>query len=853
MSKMFKNVHYNFKSNKYTVWEVEDGKTRKIEDYLKHYYYVKDPDGISPTTDIHGTPVIRRETDSKDKMLEFKKTGVYMCESDINPEIKILHMLYGNEQMKADVNDFNIAYLDIEIEVGDVFPEPTLADFPINLITVKSSKTGEVYTFGTSEFTKTSSEYVGMYAYIPDELDMLRKFVAWFRKHKFDIIAGWNVGRFDIMYIVNRIKKLEEGLELKLSPVNKITLNKVTNEYRIEGISVLDMLELYKNFTFVTRSSYSLQSIATIELGEGKIDLDGQITTIFKTDWNKFVEYNVQDVLLLEKLEKKLRFIALTISFCSQALIPLERIYSSIHVITGYILNHLHEHGMVLPDKKSRHYDWWKEEEMHRYHGELQNVKEDEKLQDGTDFPEFYVKGGHVEAKPGFYKHLLSFDATSLYPTNIRMFNISPETKVIKPTSEQMIEMDLITSCVNGVYYKKTEGVLPTIITRIFNERKMFKKKMFDAYNSGNKQMAEYYDSQQMIRKILINSMYGVLANKNFHLFDVDNARAITRAGRVAIRYLAQTTDTYLKQNWHKIYTKYFPEVENPKPLTKDLYVVIDTDSNYFCLDEIKEHYAPDMDFHEFALKMETEFFDPFIKRIFDIFAEKRNAPNLLDFKREGVILKQFVLAKKKYITELVADEDKVYDPPVIKAKGVETVRSSTPAYNRKTIMDVIRFMFDNTDKEAVLDLLREKKIEFDKQPEADIASVSSIKEYDKYGRPGAWYVKNDGPDYPKGATQRAKASIAYNYLIKKYQLPYVEVCNGTKIKYIYVDPMNECDNNTIAFIGSQYPPEFSQLFKVDKDLQFEKTFLSVIQRMFDVLEWGRVDLTRNSMESFFI
>lgn len=844
---MFKNIYYDFRTNKITLIETIDGKDTKYEDYVEHYYYVEDKTNTSEIKDIYGNCVTRQTTNERKTMKTLADTGVKCYETDLPVDMKFLQERYKGETLVPDIKSFNIGYLDIEIAVEDEFPKPEEAKYPINLISIKSSKTGQMYTFATEEYTSDSKEYVENYAYVPDELEMLTKFVKFFRKMKFDIITGWNVLSFDIAYIINRIKNLtKDGLELKLSPLNKINENYISKEYSIAGLAVLDYLELYKNFTFDTKPSYTLQAIGMHEVGEGKLELEGGVFDIYKTDWNRFADYNIQDVLLVEKIEKKMKFLELTISTCYESLVPLEKVFSSVSTITGYIARHLHEHNMVMPNKQSGHYDWWKHEGMFRCNGELQNVKVDDKE---TTFEDFAVKGGHCYAKPGFYKYNMSEDAESLYPNNIIMYNISPETKVCKPTEEQIKNDNLIESCINGVYYKSEKGVLPIVVDRIFTERKKFKKMASECYAKGDKDGYTFYDSQQMIRKILINSMYGVLANKHFHFYDVDNARAITRAGRVAIKYLAKCTNEYFANNWHKVGKKYFPNAPTEDKILKPIVCVIDTDSNYFNFEEVKEKYAPEMEFLEFAEVMEHKFLAPFIKKIFDIFAKKRNAINRMNFQREGIITKQFVLAKKKYITELLADEDKVFDPPKIKVKGVETVRSSTPAYNRKHIMSVIQYIFDTLDKEKVLDLLRDIRKDFKKQDISEISSVSGIREYSKYAKPTSHYLAQ-GLSYKKGTPQHAKASMCYNWMIKNYNYPYMEIGDGTKLKYIQVNPQNIVKTHVIAYVGN-WPAEFDQHFQIDKNLQYEKTFLSVIDRMFEVLDWGKLDLKQNMMDSF--
>lgn len=823
---MFKNVYYNNRSNKIYLWETINGKEVKtVEDY-EDIYYIADPNGEHK--DIFGNKMTKKIASHRDEIKNYKDLHATLAESDIDKETKYLQHRYGKLDLKSNIKDFNICYIDIEIAAEAEFPKPEEAKYPINLITVKSSTTQEVVTFGLGEYTG-NSPMVGEYHYVVDEADMLVKFSKWFRKQKFDIITGWNVQNFDMTYIFNRLENLMPGMNLPnaFSPANK-TYKKRNGLWDIKGLSVLDYLELYKNFMFVTEESYTLQAIGMKVVKEGKIDLDGSVNTIYKTDWNTFVEYNIQDVLLVEKIEAKKRFLELSVTFCYNSLIPLEHVTGSITTIEGYMMKYLHREDMVMPDRKHGIKDWWVEHEMYVTKENGKRHIQNEPPDGTSDIENFYCKGGYVEAKPGFYKHLMSFDITSLYPHMIIQYNISPETKVTNPTAEQIASGNLIKSEINGVYYDKTKkGVLVKIIEDIFNERKMFKQKMFE-YKPGSPEY-QYYDSQQHVRKILINSMYGVLINKWFHFFDIDNARAITRGGRVLIKYLSVTANDYFQKQSHVFGPKLFPGTR-PKKLKNHITALIDTDSTYICLDEFKENYAPDMDYMEFCDKTEP-FIEDFYEKILKVKADAKSMPQCIDFKREGRIIKQFVLAKKKYLTELLQNEDDVYDPPKLKATGVEIKRSDTPAFCRNWIEMAVRDIFEFNDKEKNIKLIKKIFKDFKKQPIDNIASIGSVKEYDKYAK------GHNITNFKGGTPMRNKAAICYNHVIKSQKLPYMAIDNGTKIKYIRVNPRNIVKNDAIAWVG-KHPPEFDKIFDIDYDEQFTKTFMGVLTRMHIVLDW---------------
>jgi DNA polymerase elongation subunit (family B) len=848
---MFKNIHYNNFQKKIYLTEVYNGKTVKLVEDYKYFYYMKDPSGTSNIKDMFGNPVIKKEANDKKHLKSIKESGLELCESDISEVNSFLQERYGNVTLQPNFDDFNVCFIDIEIESGNTFPAPELADYEINLISVYSSKTQTMYTWGNREYTGDSDK-VKNYAWIPEEKKRLEHFTKWFRKQKFDIITGWNVKDFDMQYILNRLAKLE--VETSLSPLNTVNHKNIeqkdtkqTNYHcDIAGISIIDYLPLYKKNTIslFTLESYSLNFVANFEGVGGKLELDGQINDAYKRDWNKFVEYNIQDVYLVKYIDDKRKFINLTILLASQALVPLEKVSSAVVLVEGYLLRIMHKKKMVMPDRKRQKRDKWKEDGLYRSVDGLQNMPED-----STSFQDFYVKGGHVEAYPGLYNHLMSIDATSLYPHNILQYNVSPETKVYNPSKEQIERENLIRTPLNGIYYRREVGILPQIVKTIFDERKFFKSEMFKAEKAKDYKLAEYFNAQQLIRKILINSMYGVLINDFFHFYDVDNARVITRGGRTLIRYVSSITNSYFREQWPKVYKKYFPNAVSQEPITNDVVVLLDTDSVYMCLDQVKESCAPEMDFLEFAEIMEKRVINPLLEKILKMRADSFGVEQVINFKREGVIKKQLILAKKKYLTLLLKDEDKEYEVPKLKATGIEIKRSDTPKFCRDSIGSVIDTIFEgkNPSKERTMDTLKNVRKEFNEQRIENISFNKSVNDYRKYG------VESDKDfftlNFKTKTPMHVRAAIVYNAIVEKHKLPYMKIDDHSKIKYVHVDDKNILGTNVIGYIGN-YPKEFENFFKINKKEQFEKSFLEIIQRIFDVLDWGEINFKTNKLKS---
>jgi len=857
---MFKNIYFDNKNKQIHLVETYNGKDVKSVEDFAYTFYVQDGTGKSKIKDVNNVPVVVQTCKDKRRFKFLKESGLKLYESDINEEIQFLQHRYRDVDLKPDINDFNIAYTDIEVESEFTFPKPEDAKYPINLITVYSSKTKEYYTWGIRPYTG-DSKLVGKYFYFAEESEMLKNFICWFRDQEFNILTGWFSTAFDVQYILNRKEKL--NIKENLTKLNKYyhenritittdkqgrTMKRKVYYCKIAGLILLDSLELYQKFTFDTLESYSLNFVAHHLDLEGKLELGGQVNNEWKNNWNRFVEYNIQDVILVKQIDDIKKHIKLAIQFAAEALIPIDKVFSSIATVEGYILRDLHKNNMVMSDRKSYVHDEWKERGLWKQDGILQNVKDGEK-----DFPDFSVKGGHVEANVGIYNDVMSYDLTSLYPWNMIQFNISPEVKVFDPSPERIAQGDLISTPINGVYYlKNKKGIIPQIVEKIFNERKEFKKLKFKYLNEGNEKLGEYYDSQQHIKKIKINSAYGIINNRYSHFFDVDNARVITRAGRVLIRFLSDTTNRYIKECWHSIAPDIFPGLNEYPKIKNDVVILKDTDSLYLCLHEIKKIYAPEMPLIDFCHKMDKEVFEPFYERILKIYADRYNAKQVHNFKREDIISKQLVLAKKKYIKLCLQSEDVIYDEPKLKATGGEIVKSDVPVVCRNMIKETVNVLFkgEQPDKTEILNHLKRVKKQYKEQKIEEISSNKSVSEYTKYAKDTSFYVQHGNLMYKKGCPIHVRAAMNYNYMVEKYNLPYVQIGNGMKFKYVYIKQKNILGTHVIAFIGN-WPKEFDKYFKLDYSLQFEKTFLNAIQNIYNVMDWGKINFKAGGLNKF--
>lgn len=879
---MYKRIWYDSNNNNIHMWLVDDDlRHRYIKEKPPIEYYVHDKSGRASHKDIYGNAMKLQTSKDVYAMKDFLKTSrSKTCEASLSEDVKYLHRKFGKTELKIDMGQLQVATLDIEVEAKK-FPKPELAEYPVNLISIHLSKENEIYSFGLKPYTG-DSPLVKNYRYFADEETLLKAFVRFFRSKRIDIITGWNSDLFDMPYLINRIFKLGIDAEkYSFSPVHKYVekkpqrqKSKVSGGYEICGLPILDGLSVYKKFEQKKRVSYSLEAIGQVEVKEGKKKYKGSINTLYDDDWNAYVEYNIQDVILTKKINDKKKYIELSVRFCSGALIPFDKVYSSIAVITGYIVKFLHKRDMLYPDPPDL---------------------------DKEPYP-----GGFVMAMIGYYRYLLSFDFESLYPTIMIMSNICPSTLMYDPRDTSNLihtPASILYECETekggkltseGIYYRKdVRGVIPNIVEEIFGERKYWKnlgkcadgiadglsiEKIVENYGFKREDAERYHadvttnnydalfcDTQQYVRKILINSFYGVLGSKYFGFYNPKNASAVTIWGRTIIQHISQSINTYVRNEWH-LKAKDLLEshgicVKKVSPVKSDVVVLIDTDSNYVHLEPMMEACGivrpNNADFLKIANIVSEEFFSPMFKEDLDKFTKSYNIDkNILNFKPEKTISQMFVVAKKKYAVECIAKEGKIYKIPEIHVTGIEVVRTSTPVFCTGKIKESIRLLFESMNKDVMLDYIRKVKEEFCKQSVDDIATPSTVNEYDawivdKGGINIADYVKRKKiPKAPLHCPQHVKASMLFNYMVEKFGWMEAPVSDNTKVKYVYVKKNNILNTEVIGFTG-EWSSQLAEHFEIDFELQFYKKFVRIIERFFQVANWGEINLDQNELSDF--
>jgi len=725
---------------------------------------------------------------------------------------------YSEDEIKYDISKIKLFTIDIEVASENGFPNVFDCSEELLLITIQDYNTKEIITFGSRDYSGNRKDFT--FIKCEDEVDLFNKFLEFWETSSPDVVTGWNNSLYDIPYIVGRIDRVLGSKEVKrLSPWKNVRIREVEISGRtnlicdISGITILDYLNLYKKFTYTNRESYALNHIGEVELGQKKLDHSEFDTfkEFYTKNWNKFVDYNILDVELVDKLEEKLKLIELCIMMAYNAKINFDDVFYQVRMWDAITYNYLRKKNIAIPPKVAS--------------------DKDEKFEGA------YVK----EPKPGMYDWVVSFDLASLYPSLIMMYNISPETildnkhpniniqKVLNKTvdTESYSEYAI---CPNGCMYRKDiRGFFPELIEKMFNDRKLYKKKMLEAQIKYEKEpskklsnlISEYNNIQQNL-KICLNSLYGALGNQYFRYYRLDNAKAVTFSGQTVIKWIESKLNTYLNKI---IGTK-----------NQDFIIALDTDSNYLNLGPLIKKVFKDKQVSKekiisFIDTICEDKFQEFINTSFQELSDYTNAyKNTLYMKREAICDRAIWTKKKRYILNVWDNEGVRYEEPKIKIKGLEAIKSSTPAVCRKMIKDAVPIMM-NQSEDDMIRYIKECKEKFMKFSVEEISFPRSVNNLDVYG--------SRGEIYKKGTPMHVRGALLYNYYVRKNKIDhkYPIIQNGEKIKYCALKVPNPIREDVICFIQN-FPKELDLDKYVDYTTQFNKSFLEPLKIILDAIGW---------------
>lgn len=842
---MFRNVAYIPREQAIRLFTWDENGNRVSYDTTFEPYIYLETNNKEDVYSIFNTKLKKKRFKNQAERYRFLKDNkIERVFENLNVQQQFLIDTYWQNNEKEEFNKFpiRVLFIDIETYSPDEFPVPSDPQHPINVITVYDSLKKQFITWGIKSYTKKTDN--GLYFKCTTEKELLEKFLKYFQSDYPDILSGWNSEFFDIPYIVNRIARiLGEDASKRLSPVGIIRPITFTGKFgreqvhwHIEGVSCVDYLDIYKRFCPVLRESYKLDSIGETELGENKIDYgDTNLASLADENWELFVDYNIQDVNLLIRLEEKLQYLQLLRMIAYAGLTTFEGALGSLSVITGLAAIRARHRNLRIPTfNKGRESD---EQNAGAYVG---------------------------EPKKGFQENVVSFDANSLYPNVMITLNLSPETKVgvivdktdndvtIKHVNGQTFTLskdnfvkfikkeEIAISKAKVLFSQKQKGIIPETVDHYYEKRvalkkqfKVVKKKLSilkkdDPEYTQTKNYSDNLNIQQHTIKILINTIYGYFGNKHSPLGDDELAESITLTGQAVIKHSNKLLIDYIKSKANLT----DQDIANDTPI-----IYNDTDSSYISIKALVKQLNIKM------LNKNGKITDEYYKTVQDIEdylnteIKKWGATALnstdcrLMFKREVIADVGLFLQKKRYVLHILDEEGIPCDK--FKYTGVEVVRTTMPKAIKPHVKRIIETMLmtkslTETNKAftETYDLFKGLSID-------EIAFVMGCKGYEKYAS------QCDNFSTAKHMPIHVKAAYYHNLLLDKFKLDkkYEKISSGDKVRFFYVRQPNRYG---LSILGYKYyfPKEFIESFEPDREKMFEKIIFSVMERFYEAVNW---------------
>ena len=869
---MYVDAFYNRDDDKILVVERDIKGNRQYKDHsARHLFYYKDPKGKYQS--IKGEP-LTRVTCKNVKELR-KELSIYsdkkLYESDINPIYRCLEDNYLN----AESPKLNVAFYDIEVDFDPErgYAAPDDAFMPITAIAIHLQWMDTLVCLAIPPKTLSMAEAEKQIADFPNtmlfdnEADMLNTFLDLIQDA--DVLSGWNSEGFDIPYTVNRITKVlskEDTRRLclfdqfpKKREFERYGKSAVT--YDLIGRVHLDSLELYRKYTYEERHSYRLDAIAEYELGETKTVYEGTLDQLYNNDFRKFIEYNRQDTALLDKLDKKLRFIDLANSIAHENTVLLQTTMGAVAVTEQAIINEAHRRGMIVPNRIQR--------------------------EPGSE----PAAGAYVAyPKKGIHEWIGSLDINSLYPSAIRALNMGPETIIgqlrqdgtrahienimakgksfaaawegIFGSLEYTAVMDRdvgreitidweeggndtlsaaqvhdlifesnqpwMLSANGTIFTYEKEGIIPGLLARWYKERKEMQAKLGECIAAGNDIEEEYWDKRQLVKKINLNSLYGAILNPGCRFFDNRIGQSTTLTGRQIAKHMSAKVNEIITGEYDHV--------------GKSI-IYGDTDSCYFsAYSTLKKDI--DKGLIPWTKESVVDLYDTiagevnntFIKFMQDAFHVPKNRGEVIKAGREIVSAKGLFITKKRYAVLVYDKEGKRQDvdgkPGKIKAMGLDLKRSDTPVVIQDFLTAVLTKVLNGVERDEVLAYITDFRTEFKTRPGWEKGSPKRANNITEY----AGKEKKQGKANMPG---HVRAALNWNTLKRMMDDKYsMQIVDGMKVIVCKVKP------NPIGYTSVAYPVDELRLPQWFKDLPFDDAAMenAVIDEklgnLIGVLEW---------------
>ena len=832
------------------VVERQNGE-RVFKEYpIKYTFYYEEPNGkFKSTTGKSLSRIVCKNTKDFHKELAINRNKT-LFESDINPIFQCLSENYLNQ----DAPDLKIAFFDIEADFDPEkgFSQPSDPFMPITAITVSLQWLNSIVTFAMPpktmdiEEAKQITKGIDNLYLFKDEAEMLQAFLDIIEDA--DVISGWNSEGYDLPYIINRIKKVmskddTRRLCLWKQMPKKRTFERYGREqetYDLVGRVHLDSLELYRKYTYEERHSYRLDAIGEWEIGEKKTVYEGSLDQLYNQDFRTFVEYNRQDVALLDELDRKLRFIALSNELAHANTVLLQTTLGAVAVTEQAIINEAHRRGVQVPNRPKR---------------------DDESTTAAGAYVAYPQKGLH--------SWIGSMDINSLYPSVIRALNMAPECVIgqLRPThtdeyiEEQMtlqkksfagawenhfgtLEYDAVMEqrkdvsihvdwedgksevmsgaeiykmvfdsnapmmmSANGTLFtSEFEGVIPGLLARWYKERKEMQAMLKKAKEAKNDAEIEFWDKRQLVKKINLNSLYGAILNPGCRFFDKRIGQSTTLSGRQISKHMAAKINEVITGEYNHV---------------GKAIIYGDTDSAYFSAYEVlkKEIDAGQIPWtKESVVKLYDQVagevnnsFKSFMGKAFHC---SRSRAEVIQAGRESVATSGLFITKKRYAILIYDLEgfrtDQEGSPGKIKAMGLDLKRSDTPVYIQDFLSELLLMVLTGNTEEKVLDRITQFRNEFKTRPGWEKGSPRRANNIGEYAKKEARQGKANMPGH-------VRASINWNTLKRM---------NGDKYSQEIMDGMKvivcKLKKNPLDYTSVAYPTDELRLPLWFKELPFD-------------------------------
>lgn len=865
------------------VVERDPKKGRIFQEYPARYLFYY-PDQRGKYKSIYGENLNKVTSKSYKEFMKEKKihSSHSLYESDINPIFRNLEENY----LGKDAPKLNVAWFDIEVDFDPErgYSTPENAFMPITAIAVHLQWLDTLVCFAVPPKTLTMAEAVEQVKDFPNTIlfetegEMLNAFLDIIEDA--DILSGWNSEGFDIPYTVNRVTKV-----LSKEDTRRFCLwdqfpkkreyekyGKAAVTYDLVGRVHLDSLELYRKYTYEERHSYRLDAIGEMEIGESKTVYEGTLDQLYNNDFKKFIEYNRQDCALLDKLDKKLKFLDLANTLAHECTVLLQTTMGAVAVTEQAIVNEAHHRGLIVPSRPIR--------------------DEDANNQ---------AAGAYVAyPKKGLHDWIGSMDINSLYPSAIRALNMGPETivgQLRQDRTDQFIqeqilvhkksfasawegmfgsleyeavmrqdkayeitvdwqngEQDVLSAAevyrlifesnqswmlsANGtIFTYENEGIIPGLLKRWYAERKDMQKKLKAAIDAGNKIEEEYWDKRQLVKKINLNSLYGAILNPGCRFFDKRIGQSTTLTGRAIARHMAGKVNEMI--------TGEFDHVGKS-------IIYGDTDSCYFSaynalkIDIQKKLIPWDK---EIVIQLYNTIADnvnaTFPQFMLDAFHCPKSRGEVIKAGREFVAIKGIYMTKKRYAILYYDKENKRTDvdgkPGKIKAMGLDLKRSDTPEFMQKFLEEILTKVLNNAQEKEILERISEFRTEFKARPGWEKGSPKRANNIADYQAQEEKKGKANMPGH-------VRASINWNTLRRM---------NGDKYSQQIVDGMKvivcKVKENPLGFTSVAYPVDELRLPKWFQDLPFDHSEMEAtiinnkLDNLIGVLEWDLDSTTQDN------